>query len=109
MSGPNKPPKTESGVRATPLEDDQEFWVFSFPLGGGLPADIEAAASLTPAEREVVLLAKEGLSNAEIAVRRGTVERTVANQLRSIYDKLGVGSRNELSARFDARARAKGQ
>lgn len=55
-------------------------------------------AALTPHERQVAALAREGLSNGEIARRRGTAERTVANQLASIYRKLGISSRAELLA-----------
>lgn len=53
---------------------------------------------LTAAEEHVVALVLEGLSNAQIARRRGTRERTVANQLASIFRKLGVSSRSELAA-----------
>jgi DNA-binding NarL/FixJ family response regulator len=56
--------------------------------------------SLTPAERSVALLVIDGLSNRAIAARRGTTPRTVGNQLASIYNKLGVGSRIELAARL---------
>lgn len=55
-------------------------------------------AGLTKAEREVALLAVRGLSNAAIAKQRRCAVRTVANQLQSIYRKLGVGSRAELSS-----------
>lgn len=44
---------------------------------------------LTPAEREVVALACEGLDNATIAARLHKSERTVANQLTKAYAKLG--------------------
>jgi DNA-binding CsgD family transcriptional regulator len=50
-------------------------------------------ALLTPSERDVAKLAREGLSNAAIAELRGTSPRTVANQLARIYRKLGCGSR----------------
>lgn len=53
---------------------------------------------LTPAEREVAALMLEGLSNRAIAKRRGASGRTVANQISSIFRKLGVTSRSELSA-----------
>jgi CRISPR-associated protein Csx14 len=43
---------------------------------------------LTPAEREVVRLASQGLDNATIAARLGKAEKTVANQLTVIYAKL---------------------
>jgi DNA-binding NarL/FixJ family response regulator len=51
---------------------------------------------LTDAEREVAALVREGLTNAEIGERRGTAERTVANQLANMFEKLGVGSRVQL-------------
>lgn len=43
---------------------------------------------LTPAERAVAYFAIDGLSNAEIAERRGTRVRTVEKQLSSINRKL---------------------
>lgn len=43
---------------------------------------------LTPAEREVVKLACLGLDNAAIASALHKREQTVANQLRSVYEKL---------------------
>jgi DNA-binding CsgD family transcriptional regulator len=67
--------------------------VLSYP---DAPAAIPAA--LTAAEREVVRLALDGLSNAQVARARGTSVSTVANQLASIFRKLGVGSRYELIA-----------
>lgn len=48
---------------------------------------------LTAAEGEVARLIAAGLSNAEIARRRGASPRTVANQAASIFRKLGVTSR----------------
>lgn len=58
----------------------------------------DVLAELTPAERAVARLAAAGSSNAEIGRERGCSSRTVANQLASIYRKLGVGSRGELIA-----------
>ena len=43
---------------------------------------------LTPAERDVIRLASEGLNNARIASRLSKAEKTVANQLTHIYAKL---------------------
>lgn len=53
---------------------------------------------LTEAEHEVMSQAVRGASNREIATSRGTSTRTVANQLASIYRKLGLCSRTELAA-----------
>ena len=53
---------------------------------------------LTEAEREVARLVVAGLSNEGIARRRNVSLRTIANQVSSIYRKLAVRSRRELSA-----------
>jgi DNA-binding NarL/FixJ family response regulator len=57
-----------------------------------------ALASLSEAERAVARAVAEGLGNAEIARARGVSTRTVANQVASIFRKLGVKSRLELVA-----------
>lgn len=61
------------------------------------PTDL-SIDGLTAAEQEVMAQAIRGASNADIAERRGTSTRTVANQLASIYRKLGLCSRTELAA-----------
>lgn len=71
--------------------------VLSVPLGSA--CDLSA---LTVAERDVAERASTGVSNRAIARARGTSERTVANQLASIFGKLGVGSRAELAAKLRA-------
>lgn len=63
-------------------------------------SDDQVDGGLSPAEREVARAAAEGWSNTEIARRRGRKVRTIANQLASIYKKLGVGSRAELAVLF---------
>jgi DNA-binding CsgD family transcriptional regulator len=62
--------------------------------------DAERTFGLTPAERRVALALLEGLSNAEIACLRGSSPRTVANQIASLYRKVGVRSRAELASRW---------
>lgn len=59
-------------------------------------------SSLSPAEREVTGRLLDGHDNARIARERGTSLRTVANQVASIFRKLGVSSRGELAARLYA-------
>jgi DNA-binding CsgD family transcriptional regulator len=61
---------------------------------------ITLSPSLTEAEREVCRLALDGCSNQEIAAHRRVAPRTVANQLASIFRKLGIASRTELAARL---------
>jgi DNA-binding CsgD family transcriptional regulator len=70
--------------------EDGEVMVLSFSLRKG------PVASLSPAESAVAAHLLDGRTNAEIARLRGTSERTVANQVASLYRKLGVKSRLEL-------------
>lgn len=55
---------------------------------------------LSDAERAVMIAVLRGRSNAQIAAARGTATRTVANQVRRLFEKLGVRSRAELAARL---------
>jgi RNA polymerase sigma factor (sigma-70 family) len=54
-------------------------------------------AELTEREREVVLLAAEGLSNREIGARLYLSEGTVRNYLSTAFGKLGVARRAQLA------------
>ena len=54
-------------------------------------------ASLTPREIEIVAMVASGLRNKEIASRLSISEGTVKIHLHSIYEKLQVGGRLELS------------
>lgn len=58
---------------------------------------------LSSAEQAVVAAIFAGKSNADIAKERGTSVRTVANQVASIFRKLGVKSRAQLVAMWDGR------
>ena len=99
----NKKTTSHRDVRATPLDDDGELWVLSMPEPG---ASADAAVGvLSSAESEVARLAARGLSNRAIAELRETSERTVANQLRSVYGKLDLHSRGELAAWYAALSR----
>jgi DNA-binding NarL/FixJ family response regulator len=73
--------------------DDSEYRVIGFPLRRP-----RAFAALTAAELAIAEGAIEGASTRALARARGVSERTVANQLASIYRKLGVYSRQELVA-----------
>jgi DNA-binding NarL/FixJ family response regulator len=64
---------------------------------------------ITEAERDVIRAVLRGDSNREIAARRRTSVRTVANQLRSIFGKLGIVSRAELAAWVGRRAAAESE
>jgi DNA-binding NarL/FixJ family response regulator len=55
---------------------------------------------LSPAETDIALLIIKGFSLEEIAMLRGTSERTIRDQAASIYRKAGLKNRIELSAYF---------
>jgi DNA-binding CsgD family transcriptional regulator len=68
-------------------------------LVGALPAlDVARLAGLSEAERDVAIALVRGATNREIAKRRGGAERTIANQVQSLFRKLAVHSRAELAA-----------
>ncbi len=80
---------------------EERLVVLSLPSVPPLPVE-----SLTAAESEVVSDVLRGLTNAEIARRRRRSPRTIANQLASIYRKLGVSSRFDLAALLGGRNQA---
>ena len=62
--------------------------------------------ALTDAERSVVALATQGLTNPEIGARLFVSRRTVQTHLSHVFTKLGISSRVELAAAATARSRA---
>jgi DNA-binding NarL/FixJ family response regulator len=74
------------------------------PDGGATTIQVHLAeralGALSPAEREVALLALDGRSNAEIGSLRRSSARTVANQMATTFDKLGVRGRLALVRRL---------
>jgi DNA-binding CsgD family transcriptional regulator len=53
---------------------------------------------LTGREREIALLAAEGMASREIAVQLSLSVRTVDNHLRRVYEKFGVSTRAALAS-----------
>ena len=62
-------------------------------IAEGIERRRSLAFRLTRREREVLVVAAEGLTAREIADRLGVRERTVTTHLARIYGKLGVGNR----------------
>ncbi|MEZ0052998.1 DNA-binding CsgD family transcriptional regulator [Mycobacterium sp. MAA66] len=61
-----------------------------------------ARSTLTSQEMQVALLARDGLSNAEIGVRLFISSRTAQYHLRKVFGKLRIRSRTELARVLDA-------
>ena len=74
--------RVASGAFVALLEEDFAVW------------------SLTPAERDVALLAIKGFSIAEIATLRTAREGTVRAQCAAVYRKAGVSGRAQLLSHF---------
>ena len=85
------------GARATGFRVGvHEFTVLSVPLQHA-EGQTTVFAKLSTTEREVARLLVKGLSHREIAHARGCAVRTIANHAASIYRKLEVRGRLELS------------
>lgn len=55
--------------------------------------------SLSPRERDLVQLVRQGLRNRDIAEKLGITEGTVKVYLHSVFEKTGVANRTELAIR----------
>ena len=60
------------------------------------PGERDALGELTPQQRQIVRLASDGLTNAQIGDRLFLSPRTVSSHLYRSYPKLGVAGRNQL-------------
>jgi len=72
--------------------------VYAASLLLGPTRDERLESRLTAAERDVLSLVRGGFSNAEIAARRATSERTVSNQVARLLKKTNAPSRRVLAA-----------
>lgn len=85
----------QGGVIELTLDDDTKIHVLA---SAAKRSRLPVAEVLSAAELEVAKLAAAGHTNAAIASRRSSSERTVANQMAAVLRKLGLRSRVELSA-----------
>ena len=63
---------------------------------------VEKRDDLTAQERQIARLARDGVSNREIAARLFLSPRTVEWHLRNVFTKLGIRSRYELPSALPA-------
>jgi pimeloyl-ACP methyl ester carboxylesterase/DNA-binding CsgD family transcriptional regulator len=97
------------GARFQPLDTDNHLPLAGEPAYEQLMSGIDAflpsldpratgdtrLAGLTPRELEVLNLLARGLDNAQIAAHLGLAEKTVRNNITSIFDKLAVENRSQ--------------
>ncbi|MGE4163029.1 MAG: LuxR C-terminal-related transcriptional regulator [Vicinamibacterales bacterium] len=84
-----------TGLAVARIDDHTEILTGAYST-----ATAAADWGLTDAEHAVARLALAGRSTAEVARHRATSPKTVANQLQSVYAKVGVTSRAELAVRL---------
>ena len=89
---PKTPP---ASLTAYEIEPGKVLFVHAIP-------NAAEVAGLSAAENEVLALVLNGYDNASIAEARKTSPRTTANQVSSIFRKLGVASRAELAAKLSS-------
>lgn len=83
-----------SSLRVAEVElQGERFAVIEVPTTSAIDQ-----SKLSPTERKVVVLLLAGKSSREIAMERAVAERTIINQVSSIYRKLRVSGRAELMA-----------
>ncbi|MBM7515641.1 alpha/beta fold hydrolase [Nocardioides nitrophenolicus] len=82
------------------LADEPAWQVFRAELAGFLAADraVVPVGQLSARERELLLLAAEGLDNAAIAERLTLSVRTVERHFQNVYLKLGLSGRTARAA-----------
>lgn len=93
-------PLLTEGIEAIYKEDIQKIRTLSQTLGSGIATikklSLESFPELTKREREVALLAKEGLSNHQIAELLSIGDETVKKFMKHIFTKLNLTSRIQL-------------
>ncbi|KNC18759.1 hypothetical protein AC792_10355 [Arthrobacter sp. RIT-PI-e] len=92
----------EQGATSSARALQRRLTILSADRQGPVPTPLVAAApaanlpKLTPTERKIVALVKEGYSNRAIAASKSVSVRTVEGPLYRIFAKLGVNRREEL-------------
>jgi DNA-binding NarL/FixJ family response regulator len=78
---------------APPVESAHRRASSDLDGAGGSPDDLPAPLTLSPREREVLLLITEGLSNREIAISLGVGPATAKTHVQRLLAKLHVPNR----------------
>jgi DNA-binding CsgD family transcriptional regulator len=87
-------------LHAERLSDHTVSVVLEPSRPGDVASILGEAYRLTAREMEIVGLVVRGFSNAEVARRLWLSPYTVADHLKNVFEKTGVGSRGELTSRL---------
>jgi DNA-binding NarL/FixJ family response regulator len=66
---------------------------------------VNPSIEATARDRQLIELVAQGLNNRQMAVALGTSEYTIKNDLKCIYDRLGVWNRLELALWYEGHQR----
>jgi DNA-binding NarL/FixJ family response regulator len=88
-----EPDEVLSGIRAVARGESPINPRAARELLGARRTTGAASAELTPREREVLVLVRQGLANKQIARRLGIQESTVKAHLTSVFQRIGVTDR----------------
>lgn len=91
--------RTLAEIRSAPPPESPSVLNARKQLGQAIAEQFERWR-LTASEREVGLMLLKGYSLKEIALLRGTAEKTIRQQASSIYQKSGLSGRHAFSAWF---------
>jgi len=86
-------------IRRLPVPESQVVVSARQQLGKAISDQYERW-NLTTSEREIGLMLLKGYSLKEIAILRGTAEKTIRQQASAIYQKAGVSGRHAFAAWF---------
>jgi ATP/maltotriose-dependent transcriptional regulator MalT len=86
----------EMGMEAFAERARRELLAAGATAGARAVQTVRRGTALTPQEAQVAKLARDGLSNPEIAARLFISARTVQYHLSKVFTKLGISSRGQL-------------
>jgi DNA-binding CsgD family transcriptional regulator/PAS domain-containing protein len=83
-------------IRVSPLAEPDGAIMAIIAIAQESPTGPPAAEALSPRERDIAALIRDGLTNRQIAERLGPATVTVSTQIGHMLERLGLGSRAQL-------------
>jgi DNA-binding NarL/FixJ family response regulator len=73
----------------------EQVWATATPIDE--PLAVDGATGLTPAERELLILLGQGLTDSSVGKKLGVSERTLSRMVSAVMARLGSSSRFEMA------------